>query len=187
MRKVLALTLLGSIALLIACNRSKASYRSSAEVATAMTQETEGRRFDRAIQIGQEWLSSHPDDSVHYHQSARLLFLRASIDRDPRHKRELLERASDYFEKSVRAEPHDPITVLNAALGFEGIANLSFDNDRCGYYVKAGAALKRMEPLLVGNEYVLKNGQTIAVAPLRTEHDRRRSKLSDEMEKARCR
>jgi len=182
-----SMLILASTAFIAACNRGNVSYRSPAEVATAMTQESQGHHFDRAIQIGQDWVRSHPDDSLIYNQIAMVFCLQASRERDPPHKRQLLVRASDDFEKSVQVEPHDPLSVLTAALGFEGIAKLSSDEDRCGYYIKADATLKRMEPLLVKDEYLLKNGQTIPVAPMRTSYHQLTSKLSEEMNKARCR
>jgi hypothetical protein len=185
MRNPVGVSFLAALVFLAGCRGKEASYRSPAEVATAMTQMSRAHRFDRAVQIGQDWLHSHPQDAVIYHQIAMTFLLNANVD--PLHKRELLNQSSDYFDKSFQVEPDNPFAALNAALGFESIANLSSGDDRCGFYERANAALKRQEPLLVGDQYVLRNGQVISVSPLRTEHDRLQSKLRDEMEKARCR
>ena len=105
---------------------------------------------------------------------------------EPDHRRDLLNEASRYFEQSVTVNQSDPVAALLAAGGFWNIGRAASPEDRCRYFQKAKSTLIQIEPLIVGDSFHLRNGQTVSLATVRTARDQLKSKLLVDMTQAKC-
>jgi hypothetical protein len=184
MKNSIVFVLLLSYPLLTGCQRKVPTYGSPAEVANAMTRFSQAGRFDQAVQTGQEWIRTHPQDSIIYQQLGMAFVIKSSAELN--HRRALLNEASRYYERSITVAPGDPVAALLAASGIENVGRVASPEDRCQYFHKAKSALVELEPSIVGDHFQLKNGQVVSLATVRTANDQVKSKLLVEMTQAEC-
>jgi hypothetical protein len=184
MKNSFIFALLLSYPLLTGCPRKVPTYGSPAEVANAMTRFSQAGRLDQAVQTGLEWIRTHPQDSIIYQQLGMTFVIKSSTELN--HRRDLLNEASRYYERSITVTPGDPVAALLAASGIENVGRVASPEDRCQYFQKAKSTLVQLEPLIVGDHFQLRNGQIVSLATVRTAHDQLKSKLLVDMTQAQC-
>jgi len=141
--------LLGALLATASCRKTAADYDNATQLTSAMGKLSKAKQYDSAIRIGQEWLRAHPNNSTVHEQIGMTFLIEASAD--PSQRAYLLNRASEYFDNSIRLAPDDPLGIFNAAWGFEAAGDLSSGSERCELYAKAQTALAAQEALVVGD------------------------------------
>ena len=142
-----------------------------------MVNASKAHDYDRAIEIGNRWLSAHPQDDAINGQLGYAYYVKAQ--HDPLHQREFLSRSAQAFQDSIAASLGEPLPLLNAAWGFKIIGNVSAEGERCAYYERASEALRRVQATITADKYTLRNGEQVDSAPIR----RGTAEMSDRLEK----
>ena len=180
MRTLATALLVMVVAATVCCHRSTPKYATRSEVASAMGTLSKQRRYDEAIRLGQDWLTTNTDDSFIHEQIGMVFLQKANVDLPEKMK--LLNSASDYFDRSIQIAPKDPLSVFNAAWGFETVGDLSTSSQRCESYSNARAALD-LERTLLANELNAGDSRTIA---LRKASNEAVNRLAGKITRSRC-
>jgi hypothetical protein len=91
-------------------------------------------QYERALQIGKEWLARYPDDGAMYAEMGVVYLEKARATTTERER--LVAHALQMAHKAVELAPRDYFALDMAASVFEGAAALS-TKDRCVHYRNA--------------------------------------------------
>ncbi len=154
--KVLLLTLLVPFVALAAClaYHETRTPRNQTEVLNRMIELQKEGRYDKAVQVVQNWISvSH--DGLRYDQIAFVYIEKAykqAVNRDEsiRRAQESLQKALSFFDgQSQNDLSLEPFEIGGA---YEILADIS-DKDKCRLYEKARKLFVRQLPLITGESY----------------------------------
>ena len=141
--------------------------RNQTEVMNRMIELLREGRYDKAVQVVQNWISvSH--DGLMYEQIAFVYIAKAhkkpaTRDESVRQAEENLQNALSFFDgqhqSGLSLEPFE------IGGGYEMLADVT-DKDKCRLYEKASALFERQLPLLTGDSYTA-YGHTTPLEPVR--------------------
>jgi tetratricopeptide (TPR) repeat protein len=148
-------------------------------------------RYDKAVQVVQNWMNDSRRDMSHdellYQQIAMVYIAKAYKKRSSRdesvHLAEMnLEKSLNLFEKDAPKD-NDP-WLFEIGGAYELLGDTS-DKDKCRLYEKASAALTRQLPLIKGDSYTA-YGHTTPLEPVRAEIRKHLDALNEKSSKAGC-
>ncbi len=188
-----------AVALLIACVISGAwltyhetrTPRNQTEVLNRMIELSKERRYDKAVQVVQNWMKDSRRDSSTdgslYQQIAIVYIEKAykkpSTRADSVHDAEAsLEKALAFFDKTASGELS--LDLYTIGRGYEALGDIS-DEGKCRYYGEAQQLFVRQLPLIKGDSYTA-YGATIPLEPVRVEIQKHLDEVNDKHSKVNC-
>jgi hypothetical protein len=188
-----------SFALLVACvifgawltYHQTRTPQNQAAVFNRMMEWAKERRYDKAIQVVQNWMNDsrrdHSNDGFLYQQIAMVYIEKAyrepATRADSVHAAEVnLEKALAFFDGKAPADNDVELFGIGGAYQVLGdVANES----KCQYYGKARLLFVRQLPLIKGDSYTA-YGRTIPLEPLRADIKKHLDALSEKYSQAGC-
>jgi len=171
--------------------RETRTPQSENEVLKRMIELQREGRYDKAVQVVQNWISDSRRDKSHdeqlYQQIAMVYIGKAYKRRSSRdeslHLAEMnLEKSLGLFEKDSPKD-NDPL-LFEIGGAYELLADTS-DKDKCRLYQKASAALTRQLPLIKGDFYTT-YGKPLPLEPIRAEIRKHLDAVNGKSSKAGC-
>jgi hypothetical protein len=172
--------------LVLGCRASTPENASAA--VTLMTKYSQSGQYDRAIDLGQEWLKKHSDDTSHatilYDQIAITFLMKAS--KDTGHKQEWMQQGVDYYGRARLAPRHNgfDIELYTVGRGLESAGDMSTDN-KCLYYGQAIKDFEHQVPFIQGESYTA-YGQTVPLATIRQANEKAIQRVTEKFAREGC-
>jgi tetratricopeptide (TPR) repeat protein len=162
------------------------------EVLNRMIELQREGRYDKAVQVVQNWMKDNRRDISHdeflYQQIAIVYIAKAykksrSRDESVRRAEENLQKALTFFDGQSQSDLSlDPFEIGE---GYEILADIS-DKDKCRLYEKARELFVRQLPLIKGDSYTA-YGHTTQLEPVRGDVRKHLSAVNEKSSKAGCR
>jgi hypothetical protein len=149
-------------------------------------------RYDRAVQVVQNWMNDSRQDISHdgfmYDQIAFVYIAKAykrpaTKDESARRAEENLQKALSLFEGQSQGDL--TLDLFEIGGGYEILANVS-DQDKCRLYEKARELFARQLPLIKGDSYTA-YGHTTPLEPVRNDVRKHLNVVIEKLSKANCR
>jgi hypothetical protein len=146
--------------------------KNQGEVLNRMIELQREGRYDRAVQVVQNWMKDNGRDISHdgflYEQIAIVYIVKAykrsrSRDESVRRSEENLQKALSLFDE--QSQTGLSLEPLGIGEGYETLADIS-NQDKCRLYEKARALFVRQLPLITGESYTA-YGHTTPLEPVR--------------------
>jgi hypothetical protein len=162
-----------------------------AEVFNRMIELEKEGRYDKAVEVAQNWMSDGGQNVAHngvmYDQIAMVYILKAykrpgTREESVRRAEDNLEKALSYFDSQNRDELS--LELFEIGGGFEALGDLS-DKDKCRFYEKARMTFVRQLPMINGDSYTA-YGKTIRLEPVRSDVRKHLNAVNDKSVKAGC-
>jgi hypothetical protein len=161
------------------------------EVLNRMIELQKEGRYDKAVQVVQNWMNDGRRDISHdgfmYGQIAMVYIMKAykrptARDQSVRRAEENLQKALSFFDGRSQSDLSlDPFEIGG---GYEILADIS-DKDKCRLYEKARALFARQLPLIKGDSYTA-YGHTTQLEPVRGDVRKHLIAVIEKSSKARC-
>ncbi len=174
--KVLLLTLLVpfvALAAWLAYHETRIP-QNQGEVLNRMIELQREGRYDKAVQVVQNWMRDNRRDTSHdallYQQIAIVYIAKAykksrSRDESMRRAEENLQRALSFFDEQSQGDLS--LDLFEIGEGYEILADIS-NQDKCRLYEKARALFVQQLPLIKGDSYTA-YGHTTPLEPVRND------------------
>jgi tetratricopeptide (TPR) repeat protein len=165
--------------------------RNESEVLTRMIELGKEGRYDKAVEVVQNWMNDSRHDSSHdelLYQQIALVYIakaykrRGSRDESIRLAELSLEKPLSLFEKQ-ESKDNDP-WLFEIGGAYELLGDKS-DKEKCRLYEKANELLARQLPLIKGDSYTA-YGHTTPLEPVRNDIRKHLKSVNEKSSKAGC-